>query len=91
MFPYLEKHNFSNKYYFYTALDGLSGYLESSGEELLSIKGGNGENTLKLQTSVPIDTELWYDKDTGILLRKIEHYNKNYVLRYEVMLDSLRE
>lgn len=90
LYPYLEQ-QLSGKYHFYTDLEGSSGYVESTGQELLKINEKIEKNTFKLQTNIPMKTELWYDKDTGILLKKIEYYNKNYVLRYEINLDSLRE
>ncbi|MBE6069863.1 MAG: hypothetical protein E6Y08_03865 [Paenibacillus sp.] len=90
LYPYLEQ-QLSGKYHFYTDLEGSSGYVESTGQELLKINEKIEKNTFKLQTNIPMKTELWYDKDTGILLKKIEYYNKNYVLRYEINIDSLRE
>ncbi|CAM4495123.1 MAG: hypothetical protein E7L01_16535 [Paenibacillus macerans] len=90
LFSYLEKQS-SEKYHFYTDLDGSSGYLESYGQELINVNGKNKKNTIKLETNVPVKTELWYDQDTGVLLKKIEYFNQNYVLRYEINLDSLKE
>ncbi|GIP11802.1 hypothetical protein NYE69_00970 [Paenibacillus sp. FSL R5-0527] len=90
LFSYLEKQS-NEKYHFYTDLDGSSGYLESYGQELINVNGKNKKNTIKLETNVPVKTELWYDQDTGVLLKKIEYFNQNYILRYEINLDSLKE